>query len=216
MKRIQKTRNVRDTVLIITNGKQTENNYFNGITSVFQSMYTIKVAYLHAECDELVRHACSLDPNEYNQIWVVFDIDDSYTEGHLLCALNEARANDIKIAYSNEAFEVWLLFHLTDTVSSALSRKAYIKVINEQLQRSRVINNYEKNDEKLLRKIFIPKIPNAVANAKKAYQKKQAEHQKQYIGNKNYPIWEWRSTSTVYQLIEALKLTKKRRNSLKK
>ena len=46
--------------------------------------------------------------------------------------------------------------------------------------------------------------------AKKIYQSFEANHQKEYSGNKNYPIWEWKSTTTVYQLIEALQLTLKR------
>ena len=45
MKREQKQKILRDTILIITNGKQTEKNYFNNITNSFRSVYTIKVDF---------------------------------------------------------------------------------------------------------------------------------------------------------------------------
>ncbi|MBO7527034.1 MAG: RloB domain-containing protein, partial [Clostridia bacterium] len=80
MKRIQKQKKIRDTVLIITNGRQTEKNYFNSITNSYKSMFTIKVVYKNAQPDELVSYAISLDENLYNQIWCVFDIDDTYAE----------------------------------------------------------------------------------------------------------------------------------------
>ena len=207
MKRVQRIRRVRDTVLIITNGKQTEKNYFNSITNSFKCPYTIKVEYKNSECDELVRYASLLDSSSYNQIWCVFDIDESFAEGHLLSALKDAEKNNIRIAFSNESFEVWLLFHIKDNVSPSLSRKTYIKELNKLLEQKGVSKSYKKNDLELMRDFFIPKLPDAATNAKKIFQKAELEHQNQFCGNKNYPIWSWKSTTNVYKLIEALKLS---------
>lgn len=207
MKRIQKQKKIRDTVLIITNGRQTEKNYFNSITNSYKSMFTIKVVYKNAQPDELVSYAISLDANLYNQIWCVFDIDDTYAEGHLLVALQSAKKNNIHIAFSNEAFEVWLLYHLTSNVSPSLTRKSYIKEINKILDDNNIGKKFEKNDIELLKKEFIPKALQATEIAKRYYQKLEANHQKEFIGNKNYPIWDWKSATTVYQLIENLQLT---------
>lgn len=208
MKRTQKQRKIRDTILIVTNGKRTEKLYFDNLTNSFKSMFKIKVEYKNEQPDELVEYAKSLDSNLYNQIWCVFDIDDSYKEGHLLHALAEAKKHNINIAYSNEAFEVWLLCHLTKNIRTSLTRKTYIKEINNYLEEKR-LPKYQKNDLDLLKNQFIPKALQASEVAKKIYQSLEANHQKEFSGNKNYPIWDWKSTTTVYQLIEALQLNSK-------
>lgn len=209
MKRKQKQRKVRDTIYIFTNGKRTEKLYFNNITNSFCSMFKIKVEYKNEQPDKLVEYAKKLDSNLYNQIWCVFDIDDTYKEGHLLYALEDARKHNINIAYSNEAFEVWLLCHLTKNIKPSLTRKTYIKEINYYLQEKGVERKYQKNDLELLKNQFIPNALQASEVAKKIYQSSEANHQREYDGNKNYPIWKWKSTTTVYQLIEALQLTSK-------
>jgi hypothetical protein len=209
MKRIQKLKKIRDTILIITNGKQTEKNYLNSITTHFKSMFTLKVEYKNYECDKLVEYAISKKTENFNQIWCLFDIDESYKDGHLLIALQNAKKHDIKIAYSNESFEVWLLLHLTDSVSPTLTRNKYIREINKTLQEKGINANYKKNDIELLKSLFIPNILEATQNAKKIYQKLEANHLKEYYGNTNYPIWDWKSSTTVFELIDTLKLTKR-------
>ncbi len=208
MKRTQKQRKIRDTILIVTNGKRTEKLYFDNLTNSFSSMFKIKVEYKNEQPDELVEYAKNLDSSLYNQIWCVFDIDDSHKEGHLLYALAEAKKHNINIAYSNEAFEVWLLCHLTKNIRPSLTRKTYIKEINNYLEEKR-LPKYQKNDLDLLKNQFIPKALQASEVAKKIYQSFEANHQKEFSGNKNYPIWDWKSTTTVYQLIEALQLNPK-------
>ncbi len=205
MKRIQKFKKERDTILILTNGKQTEKNYFKSLTSNYETMFKIEVKVLNKQCDELVNYAAQLDKSSYNQIWCVFDIDDSYTEGHLIRAIKLAKQNNIMIAYSNEAFEVWLLYHLSNSVNLNLTRRTYIKELNSLLQNEGYNRAYKKNDVNLLKEKFISNALIAAQNAKKSYQKVVADYQKTYH-NENYPIWDWKSTTTVYQLIESLQL----------
>lgn len=202
MKRIQKQRKIKDTILIITNGKRTEKLYFENLTHSFRSTYKIKVEYKNEQPDKLVDYAISMMFNSYNQIWCIFDIDDTYEDGHLISALTNAKKNKIHIAYSNESFEVWLLCHLTGNISATLNRRSYIKEINNIIK-----SQYKKNDLDLLKNKFIPNVLQAAENAKKTYQRYEAEYQKTSGGNKDYPIWDWKSTTTVYQLIEALRLT---------
>ena len=212
MKRIQRKKKIKDTILILTNGKQTEKNYFNNLTSNFKSMFTIKVKFYGKQCDELVEYASKLNKDEYNQIWCVFDIDDTFKEGHLIGALKLAKQHNIKIAYSNEAFEVWLLYHIIENVKVNLTRKTYIREINNILKKDEQCS-YKKNDEELLKSKFIPNTLIATQRAKKYHQKLVAEHQKTYSGNTNYRIWEWQSDTTVYKLIEALNLSLKDKNN---
>lgn len=209
MKREQKARKIRDTILILTNGKQTEKNYFSCITSKYKTMFTIEVKFVNKQCDELVNYAIQLNNQQYNQIWCVFDIDDSLEEGHLITAIQLAKKNNINLAYSNEAFEVWLLNHLTENVRTGLTRRTYIKELNSLLSNNGSEVLYKKNDIELIKNKFMPEALTATQRAKKAHQKLIVEHQKNNEGNTNYPIWEWKSTTTVYQLMDALKLTPK-------
>lgn len=206
MRREQKPRKIRDTILILTNGRQTEKNYFENITSQYKTMFTIKVKYFNGQCDGMVDEAIQLDNQQYNQIWCVFDIDDSLLEGHLIKAMQKARKHGIHMAYSNEAFEVWLLNHLTENVRPGLNRKTYIKEINTLLNKDGSNLSYKKNDLDLLKDKFLPKALEATQRAKKTHQRLIVEHQKENRGNTNYPIWDWKSTTTVYQLMEALQL----------
>lgn len=208
MKRVPAKRKVRDTVLIATNGRQTEKNYFSCLTEHFKSIYSIKIEFRNMQCDELVNYAASLNQTDYNQIWCVFDVDDTVEEGHLLTALKVARASNIRVAISNEAFEVWLLFHLCPEVKPSLTRKSYAKEINRLLSEQGEKAIYRKNDIELLKTAFLPNALDAAENAKKVYQKKEAEYQRQF-GNSNFRIWEWKSITTVYKLIESLRLTEK-------
>ena len=207
MRREQKPRKIRDTILILTNGKQTEKNYFNSITSQYKTMFTIEVKFVNKQCDELVNYAIQLNNQQYNQIWCVFDIDDSLQEGHLITAIQLAKRNNIHLAYSNEAFEVWLLYHLSENVRSGLTRRTYIRELNTLLGNNGTGSSYKKNDIDTIKTKFIPEAMKATQRAKKTHQKLIVEHQKNNHGNTNYPIWDWKSTTTVYQLMEALKLT---------
>ena len=65
------------------------------------------------------------------------------------------KKHNINIAYSNEAFEVWLLCHLTKNIRTSLTRKTYIKEINNYLEEKR-LPKYQKNDLDLLNNQFIP------------------------------------------------------------
>ena len=53
--------------------------------------------------------------------------------------------------------------------------------------------------------IFIPYIFEATQNAKRKCQLLEVEYQKRY-GNTNYDIWNWKSITTVYKLIENMQL----------
>ena len=52
------------------------------------------------------------DNLEYDSVWCVFDIDDHLTVGD---AKQMARDNQIELAISNPAIELWLLLHFRDS-----------------------------------------------------------------------------------------------------
>lgn len=98
----------RARILIICEGERTEPLYFK----------SFRVSSVHADIegtgrntDSLVEYAMAKvkterkNNNRYDQVWCVFDKDD-FSAQNFNRAFDLARSNKIKIAYSNEAFEL--------------------------------------------------------------------------------------------------------------
>ena len=107
----RKTKNisVRDEFLILTNGKQTEKNYFEAVRSNYKSIFKINVKFKNDDPVALVNHAIAMK-NAQNRVWCVFDKDD-FPVDSIEQAMRTAKMNGIGIAFSNMAFEVWLIDH---------------------------------------------------------------------------------------------------------
>lgn len=188
---------------IVTNGAQTEMNYFNLIKSK-KSIYSIRTVFSNRDPIGMVEYAKSFLPNA-NQVWCVFDIDYTYRDNRLIPALEEARKSGIKIAYSNKAFEVWLISHF-EQFKAKKYLSEYANILTKHLKESGYQGKYDKVDEKLLKNYFIPKYKDAVVNAKIVYQKYDREFCKRAQEEEMPPIWDWDASTTVYKLIEALQL----------
>lgn len=204
MARTQGTRNLRDTFYIITNGKETECNYFN-LLKAKQSPYDVKVIFQNEDPFGLVRFAQKCVA-ESNQVWVVFDVDNTYGEGGLIPAIVEAEKSGVKYAISNMAFEVWLISHF-QKCKQELYADGHLKILNKHLDEKKKGLTYSKNEENLLKKYFIPNYRIAVENSKVVYQERMKVFQSTHSLTARPKIWEWNSCSTVFKLVEALKLT---------
>ncbi|MDE5976926.1 MAG: RloB family protein [Turicibacter sp.] len=193
---------VRNKFFIITNGEQTEYNYFT-LLKAKRSVYDVKVIFENADPLGLVQYAQRF-VLEANQVWCVFDIDDTYKDKRLVPALKQAEENGIKVAYSNVAFEVWLISHF-EKCKPTLQLKDYAHELDRLLKENGKNLTYSKNDEKLLKTCFIPNYKKAMENAKILNQTYVKEHNAKYP-NQRQPIWNWISSTTVYKLVEALNL----------
>lgn len=100
---------VRDEFLILTNGKRTEKNYFEAVRSNYKSIFKISVKFMNDDPVALVDHAIGMK-NVQNRVWCVFDKDEFLTDS-IEQAIRTAKENGIGIAFSNMAFEVWLIDH---------------------------------------------------------------------------------------------------------
>ena len=179
-------RQERDKFYIITNGKNTEKSYFE-LLKKKKSIYDVVVEFQNEDPIGLV----------------------AYEENRLIPALKDAFQNGINIAYSNKAFEVWLISHF-EQCEKAMEIKDYPEKLEKLLAGCKYKKKYDKSDRDMLEKVFIPKYKDAVNNAKIVHQKRIKEHNNLFYGtNSEYPIWEWNSCTTVYKLVEALKLQKK-------
>ena len=68
-----------------------------------KSIYDVKIEYHNLSSLQLVKYGLTI-PNA-NQIWCVFDIDNTMEENILIPTINLAKKNNINIAFSNKAFE---------------------------------------------------------------------------------------------------------------
>lgn len=140
--RKMQTRTIRDRVLIVCEGEKTEPNYFRSFQVT--SAVLIEIRGTGSNTDSLVREAIkeknkvSKTPEAFDQVWCVFD-RDSFPPQNFNNALVLAEQNEIMVAYSNEAFELWYLLHF-NFMQSALSRRRYQDMLSAHLG-----YKYEKN-----------------------------------------------------------------------
>ncbi len=200
MARVSNKYQARNKFYILTNGEQTEKNYFE-LLKAKHSIYEVKVEFVNADPLGLVEYAIR-NFKDANQVWCVFDIDNSYKDNRLMRALKKAKDNGIKIAYSNIAFEVWLISHF-ERCEKELEVKDYPAILNKALKDKGV--TYSKNDKELLKEHFIPLYKDAVQNAKVVYQTR-VKNFHEVCPNDQLPIWKWNSSTDVFKLVEALKL----------
>lgn len=132
---------VRDEFLILTNGKRTEKNYFEAVRSNYKSIFKISVKFMNDDPVALVDHAIGMK-NARNRVWCVFDKDEFPTDS-VEPAIKTAKDNGIGIAFSNIAFEVWLIDHfekcytektaekLIADFDRILRAKGYVLILNE-------------------------------------------------------------------------------------
>lgn len=162
MARRSKKLQIRNTFYILTNGKETEKNYFDLIKSN-KSIYDVKIKYHNLSSLQLVKYGLTI-PNA-NQIWCVFDIDNTMEENILIPTINLAKKNNINIAFSNKAFEVWLLSHY-NKIQKSMDNNKLILEMSKLLKKLNINKNYDKADKELLKKYFIPNLKTAINNSK--------------------------------------------------
>lgn len=126
------TREPKSRFLIICEGERTEPNYFKSFR-VPRDVIVVEIHGTGYNTLSLVKKAIELrntDPG-YDQVWCVFD-RDSFPAQDFNEALTLAERENLKVAYSNEAFELWYLLHF-HYFNSAIIRQQYIAKLNDLL-----------------------------------------------------------------------------------
>jgi hypothetical protein len=184
------TRYLRDRILILCEGKKTEPNYFRKFPLDVE-LVEIDIKGTGANTLSLVEDAIRRGQDAvstgrpYNQIWCVFD-RDSFPPGNFNRAFKVADENHVRIAYSNQCFELWYLlhYHFND---AAIKRNEYARRLTRYIGRK-----YRKNDENMY-DLLKERQAEAIQNAKKLCNR--------YIScnpEKDDP------STTVHELVEAL------------
>ncbi len=125
-KRVEKQR-----ILIICEGANTEPSYFKQFR-----LTSAKIIPIGAGCNTLqvVERAEEEErKGNYDQVWVVFDKDD-FPANDFNNAISKARGLGFGVAYSNQAFEYWLILHFEDHQGGAMHRDDYHGKLNGYLK----------------------------------------------------------------------------------
>jgi hypothetical protein len=107
--------NIRDegrSVLIVTNGERTEVDYFNGIKAEpWITAVKVVVKFESGGPSAVVLRAAAMrDENDYDEAWVVCDMD----EYDVTLAAENAKKRQVEFTLSVPCFEVWLILHLSE------------------------------------------------------------------------------------------------------
>ncbi len=120
--------------LIVCEGEKTEPNYFRAIRSELPRgvMEFIDIEgegkntlTLIEETAKIRASKETLNARAFDQTWAVFD-RDSFPEQHFNNAINkgEGLKQQIRCAWTNEAFELWFLLHL-EFINVPITREGY-------------------------------------------------------------------------------------------
>lgn len=134
-KRKENTKEVRVYFLIVCEGEKTEPNYFKSFKSNVKSfVYTIDTLGEGSNTKDLVKRTIKARENssqKYDRVWTVFD-RDSFSPDNFNGAIQLANSQDIKVGWSNEAFELWYLLHFQYR-NTSMSRTEYKKAIEDEV-----------------------------------------------------------------------------------
>ena len=201
------TRFIRCKVLIVCEGEKTEPNYFRSFNMMNNSsglVYEVSCAGGRISTVQVVDRAIALKDeaiasgNPYDSVWAVFDKDD-FRDSDFDNAINKGEAHGINCAWSNEAFELWYVYHF-DARSTAMKRSEYKKIINTRVNDKGYKNgnerfSYKKNDPDMRRILSACQCDESIAIQRA---KQQADSFEDYSFHSHNPC------TMVYKLVNLL------------
>lgn len=126
-----------------------------------------------------------------DQYWVVFDKDET-TDDQFTQAIELAVANDIRVAWSNQAFECWIILHYRE-FKHACHRNAYEVILKQFIPEYKASDKGEEHGRRLHLKTT-SLLPTALENAKRGH---TSFHPDLPDANKQ-------TSTLVYTLVEAI------------
>lgn len=200
LERAQAHREIKPHILIVCEGQNTEPSYFNKFRL---SSATIKALGEGYNTISLVERTVKIaEQGQYDQVWCVFDKDD-FDDNNFNSAIEKANSLGYKVAYSNQAFEYWLILHFDDHQGAKMHRNQYNKRLNQLLSPFNI--TYDGNGIKIINDDFFEilesiddntnqrRIDLAIKRAKRNYNK--LDH--------SSPAKE-ESSTTIFKLVEEL------------
>lgn len=135
-------------------GEKTEPNYFKPFkTNVKSFVYTIDTLGEGSNTKDLVKRTIKYKNNssqKYDSVWAVFD-RDSFSPNNFNAAIQLAANNNIKVGWSNEAFELWYLLHFQYR-NTSMSRVKYKSAIEDEINAKIAAQSKSKNPKRFVYK----------------------------------------------------------------
>jgi len=121
--------------LIVCEGEKTEPNYFESFPkNVGKYVFNFEFSGGGISTLKVVEKAIELrdkSAQKFDRVWAVFD-RDSFKANSFNSAILKAAANGISCAWSNEAFELWYLFHFYNRIT-AMNRDEYKRALENAI-----------------------------------------------------------------------------------
>ena len=154
LERGKPTKKGKPTILIVCEGENTEPSYFDQFKL---SLATIKTVGKGFNTVSLVKQAIELSKKgKYEKVWCVFDADpkpdNPKQSQNFNAAIGMATTNGFGVAYSNQAFEYWLILHFEDHQGGLMNRDDYEKKINSYI--NKLGANYDGTGNKIVTENF--------------------------------------------------------------
>lgn len=132
-------------LLIVCQGEVTEVEYFKHFELSTATITTVGRPF---DPESLVQEALNLrqvaqrSRFPYEQVWCVFDKDESPPQ-QVHAAIQRAEASGMHVAFSNQAFEFWLLLHFDDHQGGGLGRKQCAARVSELIAAASPVARYD-------------------------------------------------------------------------
>lgn len=190
----------KPSILIVCEGENTEPSYFNQFRLSSAKVKSVGEGY---NTISLVNRALELSQQgSFDQVWCVFDKDD-FNEQDFNDAIQIAKSNNFGVAYSNQAFEYWLILHFNDHQGGGMHRNDYNDKINSMLKPYMV--KYDGNGSKIVEEDFfelLDGIDEKTKNKRVDLAIARAERNDKQFDHTN-PARE-ESSTTVFKLVQEL------------
>lgn len=190
----------KPVILIVCEGENTEPSYFKQFRL---SSATIKSVGEGENTISLVQRTGQIaNQGFYEQVWCVFDKDEIPDE-KFNRAISMAKENEYGVAYSNQAFEYWIILHFDDHQGGRMHRKDYDRKINKLLKPYNI--SYDGKNSKLITEDIFELMNGVDENTRKNRNRLAIGRAKRNLEqfSQNNPAKE-ESTTTVYELVEEL------------
>jgi hypothetical protein len=195
---------IRNLFHIYCEGENTETEYFKGFPVNTETKVTAiglgrsKSALVEKTIEFLSKEGLLKRQANYDsdrQLWVVFDYDirgDVNEAADFNHAIESAQRKGIRVAYSNDSFELWFVLHY-QYQTTAITRKEYYGILSSKLNCNYEEDGKTKKFAQSLYATFLPDQARAIQHAKRLHE-----------GRMNDSYCDQNPCTTVYRLVEEL------------
>lgn len=168
-RRQEHRRPVRRRILVLTQGKVTEPAYFDRLRQLYRQVVVVvkdcpksPLQMLDVAIAETTKAAKNRE-DSFDATWVVFDAEERPDEAMLRVLRQKAGQHEIRLAWSNPCFEVWLLLHLGFSQAPIFNAEQTIRQLETALP------GYAKDQRSAERSMvtLIAKLATALTNAQR-------------------------------------------------